>query len=56
MMSHLSDIQANITGVLNNAKINYVKYLLITYPNTDTEIDADAVWLAFTKKYPHLIP
>lgn len=56
MMSHLSDIQACPDHVLNNGKINFVKYLLLQYPNTHDKIDADAEWARFVKKYPHLVP
>ena len=42
MMSHLSDVQGNnLPPVSLNNRINFVKYLIIKFPNTDTEIDPD---------------
>lgn len=55
MMSHLSDVQ-DTYGMMDaneaRSKINFVKYLMMKYPNTDTEINADDEWALFLKKYP----
>jgi hypothetical protein len=56
IMSHLSDLQANPTGELNNTKINFIKYLLLNYKDINIVIDADTVFNEFIKKHPHLVP
>lgn len=56
MMSHLSDITEYRTHpITNNHKINFVKYLILTYPNTDVEIDADEVYKEYQIKHSNLI-
>lgn len=63
MMSHLSDAQDGIyLGATIHSlsefsckhKINFVKFLLLKYPNTDTEVDARVEYEAFKKKHPTL--
>lgn len=53
IMSHLSDAQESLN---KNAvmSINFAKFLLMKYPNTDVEIDPDAEWAEFAKKHPGL--
>ena len=49
-MSFLSDLE--ITGYqpgINTTEANFIKYLLIKYPNTDTEIDQNKEWEAYNK-------
>jgi hypothetical protein len=56
IMSHLSDVQemlgdaANSTIKEQNERLNFAKYLLLKYPNTDIEIDADIVALEFDRQ------
>ena len=50
VMSFLSDLE--ITGYqsgINTTEANFIKYLLIKYPNTDTEIDQNKEWEAYNK-------
>lgn len=58
IMSHLSDIQQMMImrGPLleANHKVNFLKYLVMKYPNTAVEIDADAEMVEFEKKFPRL--
>jgi len=53
IMSHLSDIQEEIgtskpaQGFYMREKLNFVKYLLMRYTDTTTEIYADVEWTRF---------
>ena len=55
IMSHLSDAQA-LNGSIKIGRIhihlNFVKYLVLKYPNTDVEIDADEEYNEFLEKHP----
>jgi hypothetical protein len=53
MMSHLSDLQegASLPPVIYNDKINFVKWLLIKFPNTDEEIDVEKEYELFQTKF-----
>jgi hypothetical protein len=48
IMSHLSDVQEELGSVgqaivnMCNNRINFAKYIIIKYPDTNTEIDPDA--------------
>lgn len=55
IMSHLSDIQASPNNEANNTKINFVKFLLLRYPNTFDKIDADFEFGDFCKLHPNLV-
>lgn len=55
IMSHLSDIQANPTGEANNTKLNFVKYLILGYNDTNELIDADFEFGLFCKQHPNLV-
>jgi hypothetical protein len=54
IMSHLSDAQEEINmgyaknGTIHN--INFVKYLLLTHVDLNTEIDADYEYSQFNKQ------
>jgi len=55
MMSHLSDLQTEL-GILNpgrefymHSKLNFVKWLITRYSDTNTMVDADAEWCEFYK-------
>lgn len=57
IMSHLSDLQQEI-GTSKPAqpfymttKLNFVKYLLMNFSDTTTEINADEQWATFYAKY-----
>lgn len=55
IMSHLSDVQMWILGEKEaNTKVNFAKYLLMKYPNTSVEVDADNEYEEFRKKHPNL--
>jgi hypothetical protein len=51
IMSHLSDIQADVTNSSNNTRINFIKFLISNYPNVLDEIEVDKVFEFFLKKY-----
>jgi hypothetical protein len=59
--SHLSDIQELINDESESAKnemtnrLNFIKHLVIAFPNTNTVIDADYQYRIFKKLYSHLI-
>lgn len=54
-MSHLSDIQGgNLDGAATWHRINFTKFLLTKYPNTDVEVNADAEYAEFVQKHPKL--
>lgn len=58
IMSHLSDVQdtnmfANFKAEkIRTNKINFVKHLIMKYPDTSVEINADEEYEAFIKKFP----
>lgn len=55
-MSHLSDAQdCGPDHKSRNTHINFAKFLLLKYSNTDVEIDADVEWSEFSTKHPNLI-
>lgn len=45
--SHLSDVQQYPLDELANDRLNFVKWLVNEYPNTDVDIDADVEWDRF---------
>lgn len=53
MMSHLSDVQdrAILGGnpQIQSEKIDFVRWLLLKFPNTNTKIDADAEYELYQK-------
>jgi len=55
MMSHLSDVQegGNMPIAWKSNRIDFVKFLMLKYKDTDTEIDADAEYKLFIEKYPN---
>lgn len=55
IMNHLSDICEQLDPAMVWTKLNFAKYLLMTYPNTDTEVYADEVWRDFETKHSNLI-
>ena len=60
IMSQLSDVQETVgdyhpTILSNNRqKLNFAKYLLMKYPDTNVEVDADLEYEEFKKKHPNL--
>ena len=60
MMSHLSDLQVHTAwhhgnfDPKNRHRINFIKYLVLNYPNTEIEIDSDTVYSEFKTKHPNL--
>lgn len=51
IMSHLSDIQEG--QVKNHSdRINFVKWLLLSYPNTNVEVDPDQEYTRYLKRTP----
>lgn len=55
IFSHLSDVQDIPTNKDNRGKINFVKFLINKYPNTDTEVEADNEWNEFISKHPNMV-
>ena len=65
IISHLSDSQ-ELAGLINldvshevlsgriNHNINFAKYLLMKYPDTNVEVNADLEYEEFQKKHPNL--
>ncbi len=51
IMSHLSDIQEDPNNKDNNLKINFIKYLIGSYPNLTDTIDVDKVCAHFLSKH-----
>ena len=56
IMSHLSDAQElisfeNAHSLDANESINFAKFLILKYTNTDTEIDPDLEYKEFTEKH-----
>jgi len=56
IMSHLSDAQhlMESSSVDANLRINFAKYLLLKFPNTDVEIDPESEWELFEAKHPQV--
>lgn len=54
ILSHLSDIQEDLTSQRTHTRINFVKYLTLRYTNTDTEVDPYVVYKEFIANYPSL--
>ncbi len=55
IFSHLSDIQdVALCDSEINHKINFAKFLLNKYPDTNTEVDADEEYKLFKEKHPNL--
>jgi hypothetical protein len=54
IMSHLSDAQHLTESNTKeaNLRINFAKYLLLKFPNTDLEIDPEAEWEQFENTHP----
>jgi len=58
IMSHLSDVQDTAmfenykSQKIRTNKINFVKHLLMKFPNTFDKIDADLEYELFIKKFP----
>lgn len=56
MMSHLSDVQemvgssSNVTANSMRNRINFVKWLMLKYTDTNVEIDADVEWNLFINR------
>lgn len=54
MMSHLSDIQETLhledIHLINTRKVNFVKWLMLKYPNTSTLIEPTNEWIRFTNE------
>ena len=57
ILSHLSDIQEDLTRYPNNSntRINFIKYLTLRYTNTDTEVDPYVVFEEFKAKHSSLV-
>lgn len=62
IMSHLSDVQYTMTmpteRETNSTRINFAKYLLLKYSNTDQEIDPDVeyrLYLNLTESLKQII-
>jgi hypothetical protein len=59
ILSHLSDVQEMIQGNGNpdytNLRVNFVKYLVMNYKDTNTEIDPVIVFDEFKTKHPNLV-
>ena len=57
IMSYLSDVQETLEGQTyqerldNHNRLNFAKYLGMTYKNMDEEINADEVYKAYAEKY-----
>ena len=58
ILSHLSDVQETIQGMGNpdysNVRINFVKYLVLTYEDTNVDIEPNKVFEEFKAKFPNL--
>jgi hypothetical protein len=48
---HITDIQEDPTNPRNNLRINFIKYLVGSYPNLTDRIDVDVVWKHFLEKH-----
>jgi hypothetical protein len=55
ILSHLSDIQEDLTAPQTNTRINLIKYLTLRYTNTDTEVDPYVVYKEFIAKHSSLV-
>ena len=55
IMSYLSDLQeGNMPFMSNNTRINFVKFLVMKYPNTEVEVSGAKEFADFKEKYPDL--
>lgn len=54
MMSHLSDVQEMPKSSESNQRINFVKFLILKYKDTDAKIDPEREWNDFRTKHPNL--
>lgn len=55
MMSHLSDINdIPFSENERSHRINFIKFLLLKFNNTDTDIDPDAEYKLFKTAHPKL--
>ena len=56
LMSRLSDVQKILksenTHEINDHVINFIKYIVAKFPNTDFEIDADEEYQEYLKLLP----
>lgn len=50
IMSHLSDIQEDNSNMRN--RVDFVKFLVMKYKNTETEINAEEEYELFISKFP----
>lgn len=53
-MNHLSDVQHESDPKIINHKLNFVKFLLNWYPNTNEEHEPDTDYQHFKNKHPNL--
>lgn len=53
ILSNLSDLQAvSHPPQLQRTILNFIKYLVMKYPNTDVEVDGGEEYSEFRKKHP----
>ena len=50
IMSHLSDVEHCFTGSDVSTHIEFAKFLILKFPDTTIEIDADAEFEIFLKR------
>jgi hypothetical protein len=57
VMSILSDVQEELSFNLlrANTHINFAKYLVSKYKNTEQEVNPEAEWTAFAERFPQMI-
>jgi hypothetical protein len=55
ILSHLSDIQEDLTAPQTNTRINLIKYLVLNYKDTNTEVDPYVVYKEFIAKHSSLV-
>jgi hypothetical protein len=55
IMSHLSDVQEVPNLIENQNKLNFAKYLVMVYSDTNVYVNADTVYNEFKELYPHLV-
>lgn len=53
IMSQLSDLQEFNIGQDQRTKINFIKFLLLKYPDTNSEINPSREWGDFKNKHPN---
>jgi hypothetical protein len=61
IFSHLSDVQVEMFGNAEmqaraNMRINFAKFLMNKYQDTNTRIDPEEEFEEFCKKFPHMVP